>query len=40
MIGKVKVLGYRFAAVVADVSQILQKTNREGPGSLTNINEV
>ena len=40
MTGKVKVLGYRFAAVVADVSQMLRKTNREGPGNLTNIDEV
>ena len=40
MTGRVKVLGYRFAAVVADVSQMLQKMNCEGPGSLTNINEV
>ena len=35
-----RVLCYRFAAVVADVSQMFWKTNREGPGSLTNIDEV
>ena len=40
MTGRVKVLGYRFAAVVVDVSQMLQKMNCEGPGSLANINEV
>ena len=40
MTGRVKVLGYRFAAVVADVGQMLRETNREGPGSLTNMNEV
>ena len=39
MTGRVKVLGYRFAAVVADVGQMLRETNREGPGSLTNIDE-
>ena len=33
-------LGYEFAAVVVDVSQMLRKTNREGPGCLTNIDEV
>ena len=37
MTGRVKVLGYRFAAVVVDVSQMLQKMKHEGPGSLTNI---
>ena len=40
MIGRVNVLGYRLAALVADVSQMLRKTNREGPGCLTNIDEV
>ena len=33
-------LGYEFAAVVADVSQMLLKTNREGPGCLTNTDEA
>ena len=40
MTGRVKVLGYRLAEVVADVSQMLRKRNREGPGCLTNIDEV
>ena len=40
MTSRVKVLGYRFAAVVEDVSQMLQKPNRKGPESLTNIDEV
>ena len=40
MTGRVKVLGYRLAVVVADVSQMLRKTNCEGLGSLTNIDEV
>ena len=40
MTGRVNVLGYRLAALVADVSQMLRKTNREGPGCLTNIDEV
>ena len=34
MTSRVKVLGYRFAVVVADVSHMLRKMNREGPGSL------
>ena len=33
-------VGYRLAVVVADVSQMLRKTNCEGLGSLTNIDEV
>ena len=33
-------LGYRFAAAMADVSQMLRKMNREGPGSLTNTDDV
>ena len=33
-------LGYRFAAVVVDVSQMFRKMNCEGPGSHTNIDEV
>ena len=40
MTGRVKVLGYRHAAVVADVIQMLRKTNHKGPGSITNIDEV
>ena len=35
--GRVKVLGYWLAAVVADVSQMLGKANHKGPGSLTNV---
>ena len=33
-------LGYKFAVVVVDVSQMFQKINREGPGNHTNIGEV
>ena len=40
MTSRVKVLGYRFAAVMANVSQMFRKMNHEGPGSLTNIDEV
>ena len=36
--GRVKVLGYWLAAVVADVGQMLGKANHKGPGSLTNVN--
>ena len=36
--GRVKVLGDWFAAIVADVGQMLGKANHKGPGSLTNVN--
>ena len=35
--GRVKVLGYWLAAVVADVGQMFGKANHKGPGSLTNV---
>ena len=38
--GRTKVVGHRSAAAVADVSQMLRKTNRQGPGSLTTTAEV
>ena len=38
--GRIKMLGYWLAVVVADVGQMLGKANHKGPGSLTNINRV
>ena len=38
--GRVKVLGYWLAAVVADVGQMLGKANRKGPGRVTNVDPV
>ena len=38
--GRVKVLGYWLAAVVADVGQMLGKANYKGPGGPTDVDRV